>query len=112
MSATAWSNSVPLAVTPFKVVPLSWYQLVQENIPVLKQLITTTSGGVQVDLPAAFITQIGGDASKYRVSLTKQTVDPDGGEIKITDKTASNFRVRNCGPSYGEEVLVLVFWMP
>lgn len=113
MAAKVWAKHVPDSATPLTARPLEYDQLVQESIPVYKALITTAEGGVAVSLPAAFTAQISA-ATEYGVSFSKQTFDPDGGEIviKTGTKTTSGFTVQNTGSSYGESVLVVVYWLP
>ena len=108
--AATWTKSVPTTAGT-TVVPLAFWQLIQEAIPVHKALITTAGGGVSVSLPAAFTAAISA-ATEYGVSLTKQTTDPNGGELKITNKTTAGFKVENTGTAYGESVLVVVFYLP
>lgn len=108
--AQTWAKYVPDTETPLVAIPLAWHLLIQENIPVYKTLVTTASGGVAVSLPAAFTAQISA-ATAYAVQMTKQTTDPDGGELYVSDKTTSGFRVRNTGSAYGETVLICVYWL-
>ena len=108
--AETWTKTVP-STAGTTLVPLAFWQLIQEAIPVYKALITTSAGGVTVNLPAAFTDAISA-ATEYGVSLTKQTVDPNGGELKVTTKTTASFKVENTGTGYGESVLVVVFWLP
>lgn len=105
-----WTKTVP-ATPGTTAVPLAFWQLIQEAIPVHKALITTQAGGATVNLPAAFTAAIS-TAAEYGVSLTKQTVDPSGGELKVSSKTTSSFKVENLGSVYGESVLVVVYWLP
>lgn len=108
--AQTWTKTVPDTAgnTP---VPLAFWQLLQEAIPVYKTLITTAEGGVTVNLPAAFASVIA-SAAEYGVSLTKQTVVADAGELHVDSKTTSDFVVSNTGTAYGESILVVVFWLP
>lgn len=110
MAASVWTKTVP-ATSGTTAIPLAFWQLIQESIPVHKSIITTIAGGVSISLPAAFTSNIS-TAAEYGVQLTKQTVDPAGGELKVTNKTTSGFKVENMGSAYGETVLVTVFWLP
>jgi len=109
MAAAVWSKYVP--ATAGDPIPLAWHTLLQEAIPVYKALIVTASGGTAVSLPAVFTAQISA-ATQYGVSLSKQTFDASGGELYISDKTTSGFKVQNSGSAYGESVLVVVYWLP
>jgi hypothetical protein len=108
--AETWSKFVPDSASPPTAIPLTYHKYLQQNIPVYKALILTASGGTTVSLPAAFTSQISSTA-EYGVQLTKQSFDPNGGELYISDKTTSGFKVRNSGSYYGESVLVTVFWI-
>ncbi len=111
MAAQPWIKLAPATVTPYVRKTIAYELLVQESVPVKKTLITTIAGGVTVSLPAAF-TAIIATAAEYAVSLTKQTFDAGGGELKVTNKTTSSFKVENTGSAYGESVLVIVWWLP
>lgn len=109
--AETWAKHVPDSESPLVAIPLTWHKLLQQAIPVHKALITTAPIGVVVPLPAAFTAQLS-SAAQYGVVLTKQSFDPNGGELYVSDKTTSGFRVRNSGSTYGESVMVCVFWLP
>jgi hypothetical protein len=91
--------------------PLTWDQLLVESIPLKKVLVVTASGGTAVTFSAA-ITAALVTAANYTVQLSKETFDPDGGELYISDKTTAGFKVRNTGGTYGESVSVTVWWLP
>ncbi len=110
MAAQTWTKTVP-ATAGTTAIPLAFWQLIQEAIPVYKALITTADGGVTVNLPAAFTAQIA-TAAEYGVTMTKQSVDARGGELQISNKTTSSFKVVNTGSAFGESVMVLVHWLP
>ena len=111
-----WEYDVPSSVLPLADMPLAMFQLLQQQIPVLVTEVVTVSGGRSVSLPGAFTDVIaavgGGGPTAYSVSLSKQTYQPDGGELYISDKTNFGFKVQNSGSGYGETVLVAVFWRP
>ena len=109
MAAAVWSKYVP--ATAGAAIALAWHTLIQEAIPVYKVLIVTSTGGTAVSLPAAFTSEITA-AAQFAVSLSKQTFDSSGGELYISDKTTSGFKVQNSGSVYGESVLVVVYWLP
>ena len=109
--AQAWKKYAPDSATPAVAKPLEYDLLVQESIPLYKALITTASGGTQVLLPQD-VRDVLDTAANYGVSLTKQTFDPDGGELYISDKATTGFKVKNSGSAYGESVLVIVWWLP
>lgn len=109
--AQLWEKYVPDSATPLMARPLEFDQLVQESIPLYKALITTAEGGVSVSLSAEIQAVLTG-VTKYAVSLTKQTFDPDGGELYISNKATTGFKVNNSGSAYGESVLVIVWWLP
>ena len=110
MAAQTWTKSVP-ATAGTTAIPLAFWQLIQDSLPVVKQLITTQAGGVTITLPAAFTAAITTDA-EFGIGLTKQTVLPRGGELNITNKSTGGFKVENTGSEYGESVLVVVYWLP
>ena len=110
MSAQTWIKTVP-ATAGTTAIPLTFWKLIQESLPVYKARVTTVAGGVAVPLPAAF-TAVISSANEYGVQHSKETFDPDGGEIKITNKTTSGFKVENTGETYGEIVFITVYWIP
>jgi hypothetical protein len=111
MAAEAWVNIVPESASSNTPIPLSFWKLIQQSIPVYRARVTTAAGGVSVSLPAAFTSAIS-SANQYCVQLTKETFDADGGELYISDKATSGFKVKNSGGAYGEIVAVTVFWIP
>jgi hypothetical protein len=109
MSLT-WQKYVPDAMTSRTAKPLNWDRLVQQQMPVMIAEVATVAGGAAVTLPAAF-TAVITETSEYTVTLSKQTFNVNGGELYVSDKTTSGFKVRNGGSSYGETVSVVVWWL-
>jgi len=105
----AWELFVPASASPLTPIPHAYHTYIQQNLPVHKEVITTTTGDVVVTLPAAFASVIATDVTKYSVSITLQSSAGVPGQFTIT-KSASSFTIAYSGQP-GETALIMVWYM-
>jgi hypothetical protein len=106
-----WEKHVPDSAATLTARPLEFDKLVQQNIPVHIERVTTSIGGASVTLPTNFQSEISA-TTEYGVSLTYESEPTAESNLYISDKATTGFKVQNTQDEADLIVLVLVFWIP